>query len=230
MEKYAQYAVKNILQIRKSQLDVKLDRNLRNAASIHQVADVEMFNNEEKNDDDREKEGEEEPEDNIDIPTADSYSHTVAIIHIHWREQDTIECLESSVLSHAHHALCMADNARMSNQDIGYNLNLLDTDSENGRKLGASIGISIATTDMWKSIHKTALTGEQTEIDSEPDNHPDIHLSYATTGLPGELVPEVMADLTSKPTNPRTLDTLPLNSDSRAVCDHIYLLLLLNQL
>ncbi len=124
----------------------------------------------------------------------------------------------------------MADNERMSNQDIGYDLNLLGTDSENGRKLGVSIGISTATTDMWKDIHKTALMGEQIEIDSKPDNHPDIYLSNTTTGLSRELIPEVMVDLTPEPVNPRTLDILPSDSDFRAVCNHIHLLLPLNQL
>lgn len=39
-----------------------------------------------------------------------------------------------------------------------------------------------------------------------------------------------MVDLTPKLANPCTLDTLPPDSIYRAVCDHIYLLLLLNQL
>ncbi len=124
----------------------------------------------------------------------------------------------------------MADDAQISNQDIGYDLNLLGTDSENGRKLGVSIRISIATTDIWIGIHKTVLTEEQTKIDSELDNHPDIHPSNPTTGLPGELISEVMADLTPKPANPCTSDTLSPNSDFRVVCDQIHLLLPLNQL
>ncbi len=35
LEEYVQYAAKNILQIRKSQVDAKLDRDLRNAARNH---------------------------------------------------------------------------------------------------------------------------------------------------------------------------------------------------
>ncbi len=120
LEEYTQYTAKHILQIKKSQLDAKLHRDLRNVARNHQAADVEIFNGEDNNDDDREEEGEEELENNIDVPTADSYSHAVAITRMHWQKQDTIECLEYSILSHAHHALCMADDVRMSNQDIGY--------------------------------------------------------------------------------------------------------------
>lgn len=37
LEEYAQYAAKNILQIKKSQLDAKLDRNWRNAAKNRQA-------------------------------------------------------------------------------------------------------------------------------------------------------------------------------------------------
>ncbi len=90
----------------------------------------------------------------------------------------------------------MADDSWLSNHDIGYDLSLLGTNSENCRKLGVSIRISTATSNMWKGIHKTAFMREITEIDNEPDNYPDIHPSNITTGLPGELVPEVMADLT----------------------------------
>ncbi len=69
---------------------------------------------------------------------------------------------------------------------------------------------------------------EQTEISNKPDNHPNIYPSNAITGLTEELVSEVMADLTPEPANPCILDTLPPNSDFRAVCDHIHLLLPLN--
>lgn len=44
------------------------------------------------------------------------------------------------------------------------------------------------------------------------------------------MVSEVMVDLTPKPANPCTLDTLPPDSIYRAICDHTHLLLLLNQL
>ncbi len=86
LEEYAQYTAKNIFQIWKSQLDAKLDRDLRNAVRNYQAADAEMFDGEDNNDDDREEEGEKEPEDDIDVPTADFYSHAVTITHMHWRE------------------------------------------------------------------------------------------------------------------------------------------------
>ncbi len=83
MEEYVKYAAKNILQIRKSQLDAKLDRDLRNAARNYQATDVEIFNGEDNNDDNRKKEGEEEPEDDIDVPTANSYLYAVGITCMH---------------------------------------------------------------------------------------------------------------------------------------------------
>ncbi len=83
MEEYTQYVAKNILQIRKSQLDAKLDRDLRNAARNHQVADAKIFNGNDNNDDVREKKGEKELEDNIDVSTADLYLHAIVIIHMH---------------------------------------------------------------------------------------------------------------------------------------------------
>lgn len=122
----------------------------------------------------------------------------------------------------------MADDIWISNHGIGYDLSLLDKNSEYDRKLEVSIRISIAITNIWKGIYKTALTGEQIEIDNKSDNYLDIYPSNATTGLPKELVSEVMANLTLEPANPRTLDILPPNSDFRTVCNHIPLLLSLN--
>ncbi len=169
MEKYALYAAKNILQIRKSQLDAKLDRDLRNAAKNHAM-ETEMFDGEDTNADDKEEDIEEEGEENIDLPMADSYSHAVAITRMRWREQDSTDCLESSVLSHLYHSLRIADDASMTNGGICYDLNLLGTGSRNSQDLGVNIGISPGTTDMWKSIHKAALTGEQAGVDNELDN------------------------------------------------------------
>lgn len=109
-------------------------------------------------------------------------------------------------------------------------MNLLGTNSENDYKFRVSIRISIVTTDMWKSIHKTALTRDQIKIGNEPNNHPDFYFSNATTKLLEELIPEVIADLIPKSANPCTLNILPLNSDSKTVYDYIHLLLSLNQL
>lgn len=79
LKKYTYYAIKNILQIKKSQLDIKLDRDLRNAINNHQVVDAKIFDNENNNTNDRKKKGKEEPEDNINMPTTDFYSYIVAI-------------------------------------------------------------------------------------------------------------------------------------------------------
>ncbi len=60
LEEYAQYAAKNILQIRKNQLNAKLNRDLRNAARNYQVEDAEIFNCEDNNDEDRDEKGKKE--------------------------------------------------------------------------------------------------------------------------------------------------------------------------
>lgn len=71
--------------MRKIQQDVKLDKDLRN---IMRNYPIEM----EKLDDDKslgdyiEKDGEKEDEENINVPTADLYSHTVTMIQILWRK------------------------------------------------------------------------------------------------------------------------------------------------
>lgn len=124
----------------------------------------------------------------------------------------------------------MTDDAQISYYGIGYDLNILGTDFENGHKLKVNIGISSTTTNICKGIYKTVLTEKQTEINNKSDNHLDIHSSNAIIELPRKLVLKVMTDLTPKPANPCILDTLLPNSNFRAICDHIYLLFLLNQL
>ncbi len=44
-----------------------------------------MFDCKDNNDDDREEKGEEELEDNINIPTTDSYLHAIIITRMHWQ-------------------------------------------------------------------------------------------------------------------------------------------------
>lgn len=78
MEEYALYTAKNVLQIRKSLLDAKLDRDLRNAAKNHAM-ETEMFDGENTNSDNRKKDIEKEDKVNIDLPTANTYSHAVVI-------------------------------------------------------------------------------------------------------------------------------------------------------
>lgn len=56
---------------------------MRNAISNHLAASAERFDGEDNNDDDRKEKGEEELEDDIDVSTADSYSHLVVIIRMH---------------------------------------------------------------------------------------------------------------------------------------------------
>ncbi len=140
-----------------------------------------MCDDEDVIDDDRKKKDKEEPEDDINVPTADLYSYAIAITQMRWRKQDVIEYLDSSVLFYIYHSLCMADDVWISYHSIGYDLNLLGTNSENGRKLRVSIRIFIATINIWKDIHRIALMGDQTEIHNKPDNHLDIHPLNATT-------------------------------------------------
>lgn len=81
MEEYALYAAKNIFQIKKSQLEAKLDKNLQNAAKNYAMK-TKMIDSEDINPNNREKDIEEEDKDNIYVPTADTYSHAVAIMHM----------------------------------------------------------------------------------------------------------------------------------------------------
>lgn len=60
-----------------------MNRDLKNAVRNHQVANAEIFDGEDNNDNNRKKEGEEKLEDNIDIPTADSYLYAVTMTYMY---------------------------------------------------------------------------------------------------------------------------------------------------
>lgn len=108
-----------------------------------------MFDNEGSNPDNREEDIEEKNENNIDLPITNTYSDAVAITYIRWKEQDVINCLESSVLSHLHHFLRISDNAIMvTSCSICYNLNLLHLDFRISQELGVGNKISTITTNM----------------------------------------------------------------------------------
>lgn len=81
MEKYTLYVIKNILQIRKSQQDIKVDRNLRNTTKNHLIK-MKIFDNNKSQASDISKNDEKKEEQNIDIFNIDFYSHVVAIMYI----------------------------------------------------------------------------------------------------------------------------------------------------
>ena len=72
---------KNIFQIRKSQQDAKLNKNLRNAAKNH-LTEMEMLDADKSQVGDIREKDEEKDEENIYVPTTDSYFYVVTMIYI----------------------------------------------------------------------------------------------------------------------------------------------------
>lgn len=72
------YATKNILQIRKSQQDARLDRDLRNTAK-NPIIETDIINSNDSNANEIEEDLEEEDRENLELSTANSYSHAVII-------------------------------------------------------------------------------------------------------------------------------------------------------
>lgn len=64
MKEYALYATKNIFQIRESQLDAKLDKDLQNFTKNH-VIEMEILDNENTDADDRKANIKEKSKENI---------------------------------------------------------------------------------------------------------------------------------------------------------------------
>lgn len=147
LEEYELYAAKNILQLRKSQVDAKLNRDLWNTAKEH-VIEANLLEDEDVNSENEVENLDVEDKDNIDMSTTDSYSHVIIIACKHWKEQDTTDCLESSILSHLYHSLFVADDMSMTNHGICYDLNVLEPDSRISYELSVRTGIFTATTDL----------------------------------------------------------------------------------
>lgn len=135
MEGYTLYVAKNIFQIRKSQLNAKLDKDLQNTAKNHTIK-TKIFDDKNTNLNNWEEDIEKQEENNIDLPMADTYLYTVTITQMGWREQDANNCLESSVLSHLYHFFRILDKTTMiTTCNIGYDLNLFYLDSRISQKL-----------------------------------------------------------------------------------------------
>lgn len=148
MEEYTLYTTKNIFQIRKNQLDAKLDRDLQNIAKNYFI-EIKIFNSKETNPNNRKKNIEEEDKKNINLPIIDIYLYAIAIMHICWREQNIINCLESLVLFHLHQFLHILDKTTIITiYDICYDLNSLDSGFRNISKLGVNNKIFITITNI----------------------------------------------------------------------------------
>ena len=111
------YIAKNIFQIKKNQLDAKLDRDLQNTAKNHSTK-TDLIEGKEVDVDNRVKKVEKKDDNNINLHTAYLYLHTVTIIHMHWRKQEISDCLESSVLSHLYPSLHVTNDASTTNREI----------------------------------------------------------------------------------------------------------------
>lgn len=82
MEEYVLYAAKNILQIKKSQQNTKLDRDVQNAIKNH-IIEIEIFDSNNTNANNLEEDNGEGDEENIDLPIIDLYSYVIVMTHIH---------------------------------------------------------------------------------------------------------------------------------------------------
>lgn len=78
LKKYAFYIAKNLFQIRKSQQDGKLDRDLRNVVKKHLIK-IEIFDDDKSQAGNIKEDDKKKDKENIYISTADSYSYAVPI-------------------------------------------------------------------------------------------------------------------------------------------------------
>lgn len=84
MEKYTLYIAKNIFQLRKSQVNIKLDRDLQNMAKKH-VMEVNLLDDENVNFENKAKNLEVKDENDINISTTDLYLYVFTQLHANTR-------------------------------------------------------------------------------------------------------------------------------------------------
>lgn len=111
---------------------------------------MEIFDNNNGSADNIEEDADKKDGENLDLPMADSYVYAVALICIHQREREVIDCLESLVLFYLHYFLRIADDASMAitQQRIFYNLNSWDKGFTNCLEFWFKSEISANTTNM----------------------------------------------------------------------------------
>lgn len=123
LEEYVLYITKNILQIRNSQEDAKLCRDLRNAARNHLI-DIEIYDGNESQVDNIKEDRDEGDKEDIDVSIMDLFSHAVAMIYMYWKEQKIIDCLGSLILFYLYHFLQITDDEGvLTTRNNYYNLN-----------------------------------------------------------------------------------------------------------
>lgn len=71
--------------------------------------EIKMIDSKDTNVNNREEDIEKKDEKNIDLLMADIFLHAIAIMHMHWRKQDAIDCLEFFVLFYLYHFLYISD-------------------------------------------------------------------------------------------------------------------------
>lgn len=99
--------------------------------------ETDTFTGDENNTDDIEEDIEKNDSENLDLPMADLCSYAIAMTHIYWRKKNTTSYLKSSILSHLHHSLHIANNTSgMATRPICYNINSLKSDFRDNLELG----------------------------------------------------------------------------------------------
>lgn len=84
-----------------------------------------------------------------DLPVAQSYSHTIAILYMYWREIDVTDYLELFVLFYLYDSLYMTNNTGVVMAKHGYyNLNQLDSNLTNNLQLSINNEISANITNI----------------------------------------------------------------------------------
>lgn len=90
LKEYTLYAIKNIIQIRKSQQDAKLDWDLENIVK-NSIIETDIFVDGENNAYDMEKDIEEEDGKNLDLSAIDLYTYIATMTYMHLKEKFVID-------------------------------------------------------------------------------------------------------------------------------------------
>lgn len=163
-----------------------------------------------------------------------SLQQAVCIAFHRWKSADITDCLKYTSLAHTQHCLRTTDDNGNSEIDFLPNVDLSSTSSHATMYPGVILDITSEFTDLWKTIHKQALSKRGDIVERETDNanvSTPVQASIQSVSIIKALEPVLNNFSLPDPSSSHALpNSLPVNANCKAVADHIHAVLPLNVL
>ncbi len=232
LDKYIFYYADNVLQMRKSQIDVKLDQEQRRKAKklAIEVSLQELVKQDEVEDSIQEPYSANKPEE-LDFK---SLHQAVCTPLYRRRLADITECFEYTSLAHTQHCLQNAEDNNNSQCDFPSDVDLSSAFPHAAMYPGIMTDFTLEDIALWKKIGKQTLTRQIDIVETETDVANINTLLQAS--VQNMLIIEALKSILTNSTLPDSSlsqlldDIITAKADCKAITDHIHAVLLLNPL